>query len=81
MLYLELFQNASPNLGSYLMATGKIAPPTSKDPFLNCMMLVLLMQVPSGKISMGSFSGSWTCSSSLLNTAALSLASPLSNHI
>ena len=64
MLYLELFQNASPNLGSYLMATGKIAPPTSKDPFLNCMMLVLLMQVPSGKMRMGSFSGSRTCSCS-----------------
>ena len=58
-----------------------MAPPTSNDPFLNCMMLVLLMQVPSGKIRIGSFSGSVTCSCSLLNTAALSLDSPLSNHI
>ena len=35
---------------------------TSKDPFLNCMTEVLLMQVPSGKMRMGRRWGSSTCS-------------------
>ena len=42
-------------------------PPTSKEPFLNCITLVLLMQVPSGNIKIGSFVGSSTCSFSLNN--------------
>ena len=33
---------------------------TSKQPFLNCMTDVLLMQVPSGKIRIGSLFGSST---------------------
>ena len=38
---------------------------TSKLPFLNCMTLVLLIQVPSGKIKIGSLFGSSTCSFNL----------------
>lgn len=36
------------------MATGKMVSAHSKEPFLNCMTEVLLMQVPSGKMRMGS---------------------------
>ena len=54
-----------------------LVQPTSKLPFLNCMTLVLLMQVPSGKMRIGSFSGSITCSRSLRATSSRSPASDL----
>lgn len=63
--YLLLFQKASPNRGSYLMATGYIMLPTSKLPFLNCITDVLLMQVPSGNMRIGGLLGFDTCSFNL----------------
>lgn len=63
--YLLLFQKASPNRGSYLMATGYMILPTSKLPFLNCITDVLLMQVPSGNMRIGGLFGFETCSFNL----------------
>ena len=49
---------------------------TSKQPFLNCMTDVLLMQVPSGKIRIGSLFGSSTWSRSLKTQVRGQTSSP-----
>ena len=57
-----------------------MVPPILKLPFLNIMTEVLLMQVPSGKISMGNFFLSAICSFSLLVTRCQSFISERSDQ-